>query len=198
MSGSTESNERLEFLRELEELQKFLNSTTNENVDDVLKDLGINLEELERGMTESLVPKIELKYVGDSELSYNYVTDSGFDLFSSEEIILEPFGRALVPTGVFLDIPEGFEVQIRSKSGLAINQGLMVLNSPGTIDEGYTGEIKVIIFNTNKDQFKISKGMKVAQAVLSRCLQGRWVDLVKVDSIKSKDRNENGFGSTGI
>lgn len=198
MSGNTESDERMEFLKELEELQKFLNSTTNENVDDVLKDLGINLEELERGMSESLVPKIELKYVGDSELSYNYGTDSGFDLFSSEEIILEPFGRALVPTGVFLDIPEGFEVQIRSKSGLAINQGLMVLNSPGTIDEGYTGEIKVIIFNTNKDQFKINKGMKVAQAVLSRCLQGKWVDLVKVDSIKSKDRNEKGFGSTGI
>lgn len=198
MSGSTESDERLEFLKELEELQKFLNSTTNENVDDVLKDLGINLEELERGMTESLVPKIELKYIGDSELSYNYGTDSGFDLFSSEEIILEPFGRALVPTGIFLDIPEGFEVQIRSKSGLAINQGLMVLNSPGTIDEGYTGEIKVIIFNTNKDQYKINKGMKVAQAVLSRCLQGRWVNLIKVDSIKVKDRNENGFGSTGI
>lgn len=198
MSGDTESTERLEFFKELEELQKFLNSTTNENVDDVLKDLGINLEELERGMSESLLPKIELKYVGDSELSYNYGTDSGFDLYSSEDIVIEPFGRVLVPTGVFLDIPEGFEVQIRSKSGLAINQGLMVLNSPGTIDEGYTGEIKVIIFNTNKEHFKINKGMKVAQAVLSRCLQGRWVDLVKVNSIKSKDRNENGFGSTGI
>ena len=198
MSGNTESDERMEFLKELEELQKFLNSTTNENVDDVLKDLGINLEELEKGMSKSLVPKIELKYIGETDLLYNYGTDSGFDLYSSEEIVIEPFGRALVPTGVFFDIPEGFEVQIRSKSGLAINQGLMVLNSPGTIDEGYTGEIKVIIFNTNKEQFKINKGMKVAQAVLSRCLQGRWVDLVKVDSIKSKDRNENGFGSTGI
>jgi len=198
MSGKTESDERMEFLKELEELQRFLNSTTNENVDDVLKDLGINLEELEKGMSESLVPKIELKYVGEADLSYNYGTDSGFDLYSSEDIVIEPFGRVLVPTGVFFDIPEGFEVQIRSKSGLAINQGLMVLNSPGTIDEGYTGEIKVIIFNTNKEQFKINKGMKVAQAVLSRCLQGRWVDLIKVDSIKPKDRNENGFGSTGI
>ena len=74
----------------------------------------------------------------------------------------------------------------------------MVLNSPGTVDEGYTGEIKVIIFNTNQTEFKIDKGMKVAQAVVSRCVTGRWVNLVQVSEINDKDRGNNGFGSTGI
>jgi len=194
----SQDKEKEEFLKELEELQNFLNSTTEENLDDVLKNMGIDLEELERNMNTSMVPKIELKYVGESDLLYNYPTDSGFDLYSTESITIPPFGRSLIPTGVYFDIPEGFEVQIRSKSGLAIKQGLMVLNSPGTIDEGYTGEIKVILFNVNNHEVTINKGMKVAQAVLSRCLQGRWVDLIKVDTIPSKDRNENGFGSTGI
>ena len=194
----SQDKEKEEFLKELEELQNFLNSTTEENLDDVLKNMGIDLEELERNMNTSMVPKIELKYVGESDLLYNYPTDSGFDLYSTESITIPPFGRSLIPTGVYFDIPEGFEVQIRSKSGLSIKQGLMVLNSPGTIDEGYTGEIKVILFNVNNHEVTINKGMKVAQAVLSRCLQGRWVDLIKVDTIPSKDRNENGFGSTGI
>jgi dUTP pyrophosphatase len=194
----SQDKEKEEFLKELEELQNFLNSTNEENLDDVLKNMGINLEELERNMNTSMVPKIELKYVGESDLLYNYPTDSGFDLYSTESITIPPFGRSLIPTGVYFDIPEGFEVQIRSKSGLSIKQGLMVLNSPGTIDEGYTGEIKVILFNVNNHEVTINKGMKVAQAVLSRCLQGRWVDLIKVDTIPSKDRNENGFGSTGI
>jgi dUTP pyrophosphatase len=74
----------------------------------------------------------------------------------------------------------------------------MVLNSPGTVDEGYTGEVKVIMFNTTQHSVMIEKGTKVAQAVLSRCLPGKWVDLVKVDVINNKDRNEKGFGSTGI
>ena len=89
-------------------------------------------------------------------------------------------------------------MQIRSKSGLALNQGLFVLNSPGTIDSGYQGEIKVILFNTTNQSIKIEKGQKVAQAVLCPVLNGNWVDLVEVKDIESKDRNDNGFGSTGI
>jgi dUTP pyrophosphatase len=90
------------------------------------------------------------------------------------------------------------EIQIRTKSGLAINQGLMVLNSPGTIDSGYNGEIKVIIFNVNQNEVQIPKGMKVAQAVLTPVMVGKLVELEEVNEIKEKDRNANGFGSTGI
>jgi dUTP pyrophosphatase len=81
---------------------------------------------------------------------------------------------------------------------LAINQGLFVLNSPGTVDEGYTGEIKVILFNTTKEKIKIQKGQKIAQAVLCPVVSGKWISFVQVDDVNSKDRNENGFGSTGI
>jgi dUTP pyrophosphatase len=129
---------------------------------------------------------------------YNYGGDSGFDLHSVEEITIEPFGRALVPTGISLDIKDGYEIQVRSKSGLALKEGLFVLNSPGTVDASYSGEIKVIIFNTNQQPYTIKKGMKVAQAVLSPVVNGGWVDLEEVKEITDKDRGENGFGSTGI
>jgi dUTP pyrophosphatase len=129
---------------------------------------------------------------------YNYPTDSGFDFYSVEEIVIPAFGRALVPTGLSFDIETGHEIQVRTKSGLAINQGLMVMNSPGTVDFGYTGEIKVIIFNANPHEFTITKGMKVAQGVYCPVANGEWVNLNEVKSIKDKDRNSNGFGSTGI
>jgi dUTP pyrophosphatase len=96
------------------------------------------------------------------------------------------------------DIDDGYEIQIRTKSGLAINQGLMVLNSPGTMDNGYTGECKVPVFNTNQTPFHITTGMKVAQAVLCPVVNGRWVDLQERTEIKEKDRGDNGFGSTGL
>ena len=145
---------------------------------------------------------LELKYqtISPDAVSpkYNYGSDSGFDLHSTEEITIEGFGRVLAPTGLRFDIKDGYEIQVRTKSGLAINQGLMVLNSPGTVDSGYNGEVKVIIFNTNKEPFTITKGMKVGQAVLCPVVNGKWVDLIKVQEIKEKDRNANGFGSTGL
>ena len=119
-------------------------------------------------------------------------------MYSTEEITIESFGRALVPTGLHFDIPDGYEIQVRSKSGLALKQGLMVLNSPGTVDQGYTGEIKVILFNTTKNDIKINKGQKIAQAVVSPVVSGKWIELVKVDNIDDKDRSDNGFGSTGV
>jgi dUTP pyrophosphatase len=107
-------------------------------------------------------------------------------------------GRALVPTGLKFGIPELTEIQIRPKSGLAINQGLTVLNTPGTVDSGYNGEIKVILFNTSSNTCTIKKGMKVAQAVLCPVFSGKFVTLEKVNKIGEKDRGENGFGSTGL
>lgn len=163
---------------------------------EILVSLGIDPYKLE----EDFQPKMNLEYTSENntELSYAYPTDSGFDLYASEEVNLLPFGRALVPTGIRINIPEGYEIQVRSKSGLAINKGLMVLNSPGTVDQGYTGEIKVIIFNASDLSQTIEKGSKIAQAVISMCISGKYVNLKMVDNIQNKDRNENGFGSTGI
>lgn len=193
-------SENINFKDELKVLQDFLSKISNENTneDNILLSEE-DLEELSSEM-DNMYYKVELGYTSKDGrlLNYNYESDSGFDLFSSEQITLEPFGRALVPTGISFNIPEGFEIQIRSKSGLAINQGLMVLNSPGTVDQGYTGEILVIVFNTNNHSVIIEKGMKVAQAVLSSVVSGKFVDLKKVDSLENKERGSNGFGSTGI
>lgn len=193
-------SENINFKDELKVLQDFLSKISNENSneDNILLSEE-DLEELSSEM-DNMYYKVELGYTSKDGklLNYNYESDSGFDLFSSEQITLEPFGRALVPTGISFNIPEGFEIQIRSKSGLAINQGLMVLNSPGTVDQGYTGEILVIVFNTNNHSVIIEKGMKVAQAVLSSVVSGKFVNLKKVDSVENKERGSNGFGSTGI
>lgn len=167
----------------------------------LMSELGIDIEKLENEFEEYGAQKLlEFKRLNDDVKipTYAYPSDSGFDLYSTEEIIIEPFGRALIPTGIALNIPDGYEIQVRSKSGLALNQGLMVLNSPGTVDNGYQVEIKVILFNTNPKSFTIAKNMKVAQAVLCPVLNGKWVNLVERTEFIAKDRHDKGFGSTGI
>lgn len=167
----------------------------------IYEEFGLDMEKLEKDMI-NYNPKLDLKYTklhtDAIEPTYNYEGDSGFDLYSVEEIEVKPFGRVLVPTGLAFDIKDGYEIQVRSKSGLAFNQGLFVLNSPGTVDSGYIGEVKVIIFNTNQESFTIKKGMKVAQGVLSPVVNGKWVNLLKKSQITNKERGDNGFGSTGI
>jgi dUTP pyrophosphatase len=145
--------------------------------------------------------RVPLKYTNvddNKNPEYAYESDSGFDLRSTEEVWVHGNDRKLVPTGLRFDIPDGYEIQVRSKSGLALNQGLMVLNSPGTVDSGYQGEIKVIIFNTTNERIKIEKGQKIAQAVLCPVVNGKWVNLIKVEELGQKDRNDNGFGSTNL
>jgi dUTP pyrophosphatase len=195
--------EELGKLRErLLNLQETFSSDTVEvDYDDILKEMDIDLEDIEQKMVESN-GKLDLPYQilhpDAVHPKYNYGSDSGFDLHSVEDIVIPPFGRALVPSGLSFDIKDGFEIQVRTKSGLAINQGLMVLNSPGTVDNGYTGEIKGIIFNTNPTEVKIPKGMKFGQAVVCPVVNGAWVELNQVDQINKKERGANGFGSTGL
>lgn len=173
-----------------EEYRKELEDMFGMSIDDMNEEAAISM----------LSQDIEIELIHPDAIfpSYNYPSDSGFDLYSVEEITLEPFGRAAVPTGLKFSFNEGYEIQVRTKSGLALNQGLLVANSPGTVDQGYTGEIKVIVFNANPTKFTISKGMKVAQAVLCPVKNGKFVNLLSVDKIGEKDRGENGFGSTGI
>jgi dUTP pyrophosphatase len=184
-------------------LKNFENESFDDKFDyhELLKEYGIDLKKIEDDFI-NYTPKRVLNYVKVNDdvpnPKYNYEGDSGFDLYSTEEISIPPFGRALIPTGLMFDIPDGFEIQVRSKSGLAINQGLFVLNSPGTVDSGYLGMVKVILFNTNGVEVIIKKGMKVGQAVLSPVVNGKWVSLDRVEKIEEKDRNDNGFGSTGL
>jgi dUTP pyrophosphatase len=163
--------------------------------------LGMSIDEMDNDhikMMKTISLGVELIHEDAKVPTYAYPSDSGFDLRSTVEINIPPFGRALVPTGIKLSIPEEHEIQIRPKSGLAINQGLTVLNTPGTVDSGYVGEIKVIVFNTNNETVTVSKGMKIAQAVLCPVVCGKYVSIELMDKVEDKDRMDNGFGSTGL
>ena len=197
-----EMKEQMEMLKNL---QSTMNDVDMSNPEAILESMGIDMESVEDHFNKinfnGEFEKIPLNFINDSENSdpeYAYESDSGFDLRSTEDIWVQANDRKLIPTGLRFDIPLGYEIQVRSKSGLALKQGLMVLNSPGTVDSGYQGEVKVIIFNTTNDRIKIEKGQKIAQAVLCPVMNGKWVNLVKVEEIGSKDRNDKGFGSTGL
>jgi dUTP pyrophosphatase len=128
--------------------------------------------------------------------SYATVGSSGMDIraFISEPLVLQPSERLLVPTGLFVEIPLGYEIQIRPRSGLAIKQGITCLNTPGTIDADYRGEIKVILINLSKEPQTILPGDRIAQMVVQKVEQVQWV---AVDELNESERGSGGFGSTG-
>jgi dUTP pyrophosphatase len=193
---------REEIKKQFQKIQAESGIQSDEDYEKELEEmLGLSFEEMEKEINKSLMTKtIKVELVHENAVfpKYAYPSDSGFDLHATEEVIIGPFGRALVPTGLKVSFDEGYEIQVRPKSGLAIKQGLTVLNTPGTVDQGYTGEIQVIIFNTNNTTVTIPKGMKIGQGVLCPVVQGKYVSFENVQEIDEKDRGNNGFGSTGI
>ena len=127
--------------------------------------------------------------------SYARPGDAGMDLKSAEDAVVEPGARLLVHTGLAMALPEGYEAQVRPRSGLALKHGISVLNTPGTIDEGYRGEVGVILFNTGDTAFKIAKGDRIAQMVIAPVTRAR---IVETDDLGSTERGAGGFGSTGV
>lgn len=188
---------------ELGKMLKQLQGEMGENDVDIEEIHGVNLRELETAFEENNKnPKMDLEYIKIHQDAvspkYNYPSDSGFDLHSTEEGGIPPLSRKLFGTGLKFNIKDGFEMQVRPKSGLALKQGLTVLNTPGTVDSGYDGEVKVILYNSTHDTVYIEKGQKIAQACICPVANGKWINLKEVSEISNKDRGENGFGSTGI
>ena len=128
--------------------------------------------------------------------NYASIASAGMDLRANLDapIVLKSLERTLVSTGLFLEIPIGFEAQIRPRSGLAFKNGLTVLNSPGTIDADYRGEIKIILVNLSNQDFVINNGERVAQMVIAKHEQAEWIE---VEQLLETDRGAGGFGSTG-
>lgn len=128
--------------------------------------------------------------------AYETIASAGLDLRASLEqaITLKPLERTLVPTGLYIELPIGFEAQVRPRSGMAFKYGIGVLNSPGTIDADYRGEIKVILVNLSNETFTIEDGERVAQMVIARHEQAEWIE---VKELNSTERGAGGFGSTG-
>lgn len=129
----------------------------------------------------------------------SYATEqaAGADLMAAidEDIILAPLGRKLVPTGIAIALPSGFEAQVRPRSGLALKNGITLLNTPGTIDADYRGEIKVLLINLGQENFVISRGMRIAQLIIAPVAQVNWQ---QVETLDDTARSSGGFGSTGI
>ena len=120
--------------------------------------------------------------------------DAGFDLYASEDFTLKAHGFGCVPTAISIELPEGYEAQVRPRSGLAAKYGVTVLNAPGTIDAGYRGEVKVILINHGDADFEIAAGMRIAQLIISPVLSARFVE---VRALEESERGEGGFGSSG-
>jgi dUTP pyrophosphatase len=142
---------------------------------------------------------MKIKIINRSKHSlpeYATAASAGMDLRANldQPVLLKPMERQLIPTGLFMELPVGFEAQIRPRSGLAFKHGITVLNSPGTIDADYRGEIKVILVNLSSDSFTINDGERVAQMVIAKHEQAEWLT---VEELVETQRGEGGFGHTG-
>ena len=142
------------------------------------------------------VPIIKFKKLSPQATlpSYAHPGDAGADLVTIDAHTLEPLQRLAIPTGLAVELPQGYELQVRPKSSLALKHGITVLNTPGTVDAGYRGEIKVILINLGQSTFEISPGQRIAQIVIAPVIQA---EFRVVGSLGASQRGEGGFGSTG-
>ncbi len=168
---------------------------------------GIDLEDLENLKIDDLEtfkkPKVQIKFINKSknvDPSYFYEGDSGFDFradLEDEKVLVKKGTRKIIPTGLYFEVPRGYELQVRPRSGLAAKHGITVLNTPGTVDSNYRGEIKIILINLGEEDFTIENGDRIAQGVISSVLDNVWGELKSVESLEESNRQDSGFGSTG-
>ena len=176
-------------LRQLEELQSLMSHI--ESVE------GQNLLNLDFNDF-----KIKTKFTNNSnnpDPEYSKVGDSGFDLraFINEPITLKPLERKLIPTGLKFELSPNTELQVRPRSGMALKYGISVLNTPGTVDEGYRGDVGVIAVNLSNEDYTIQPGERIAQGVIMNVVGQSISELVKTNNLSETERGEGGFGSTG-
>lgn len=148
---------------------------------------------------KKIIIRMKVKIVNKSKNSiplYSTEKSAGMDLRAdlAEPVVLKPLERKLIPTGLFIHLPDGYEAQIRPRSGLAINKGITVLNSPGTIDADYRGEIKIILINLSREDFTVISGDRIAQMIISEYNQVEWDEVAE---LAESERGEGGFGHTG-
>jgi dUTP pyrophosphatase len=197
-----------EILDKLKEYEKLLSvDESDDTIDDQLAEqINLTLDELNNEIYEAQkeeYSKLSVKFINKStneDPKFAYEGDSGFDLRADIEndIVLDPFKRVLVPTGLYFELEKGTEIQVRPRSGLAIKHGITVLNTPGTVDSHYRGEVKVPLINLGEEAYLIQKGDRIAQAVIMPVFGEGRVILKKTDEINETVRGEGGFNSSGI
>jgi len=198
-------NSMKETLKKLQDMSSGLDDKEDESTDEkIFESLGLDLDELKKISEESfdVDNTIDISFRNTTQFEdpkYNHKDDSGFDIRANieDDIVLSSLDRAVIPTGLFFQVHEDYELQIRPRSGLAAKYGITVLNTPGTIDSNYRGEIKVILINLSKEEYTIKRGDRVAQGVIAYVLKERWSTFKKIKKLASTTRNSGGLGSTG-
>ncbi|MBR9699515.1 dUTP diphosphatase [Candidatus Woesearchaeota archaeon] len=139
--------------------------------------------------------ELKIQRISDVTLpSYAHEGDAGMDLYAAHDEILKPGEHKIIKTGIKIAVPVGYEAQVRPKSGLALKHGLSIVNTPGTVDSGYRGEVGVIVINHGKEDFLVKKNIKIAQMIINKIEQA---NLIEVKELDDTARGEGGFGSTG-
>jgi len=177
--------------KELQELQDLMSRIEN-----------FNSEEMSPNIDNDYKMSIETKFTNSSNNSdpeYSKVGDSGFDLraYLTESVTLKPLDRKLIPTGLKFELPPNTELQVRPRSGMALKHGISVLNTPGTVDEGYRGDVGVIAVNLSNEDYTIEPGERIAQGVIMNVIGQNISTLTKTNSLTDTERGDGGFGSTG-
>ena len=189
----------------LKELKKFTREDQKNADIAIFDEVGLDLKRMEKlalETTDSFVKRIEIKFKNDSKLEdpvYQHNEDSGFDFRANidNSITLKPLERKLIPTGLSFEVHPDYELQVRPRSGLALKHGLTVLNTPGTVDSNYRGEVKIILVNLSNENYTVNRGDRIAQGVISYVLKSKWSSLKKVNKLTPTNRGDGGFGSTG-
>ena len=177
--------------KELQELQDLMSRIEN-----------FNSEEMSPNIDNDYKMSIETKFTNSSNNSdpeYSKVGDSGFDLraYLTESVTLKPLDRKLIPTGLKFELPPNTELQVRPRSGMALKHGISVLNTPGTVDEGYRGDVGIIAVNLSNEDYTIEPGERIAQGVIMNVIGQNISTLTKTNSLTDTERGDGGFGSTG-
>jgi dUTP pyrophosphatase len=191
----------------ISELNLLTDNNSNTDTKKMLDNLGVDFEDIKNIQTSPLPkkPTITINFINESnnqDPDYFHEGDSGFDfranLSDDEIVVIKPMERKLIPTGLYFEVPRGYELQVRPRSGLALKNGITVLNTPGTVDSNYRGEVKIILINLGNEDFTVNSGDRIAQGVISPVLDKMWGELNKVSVLNKSNREKGGFGSTGI
>ena len=198
-----DTNELLHMIQTFQNLSKEMNGSVDEElnqyVDELKKVYDINETE---ETTTTFTNKTTTKFINNSnnpDPTYAKEGDSGFDLraFIDEPVTLKPLERKLIPTGLKFELSPNTELQVRPRSGMALKHGISVLNTPGTVDEGYRGDVGIIAVNISNEDYTIEPGERIAQAVIMNVIGHRVSNLEKVETLTETERGDTGYGSSG-
>ena len=198
-----------ELLNKLKEYEELLESTDDDDdslTEDFAKEIEATFDQVGSLILKKQqedFSKLTLKFINKSNNvnpTFANIGDSGFDLRANldESIKLKSLERALIPTGLFFEIDKGFEIQVRPRSGLAIKNGISVVNTPGTVDSHYRGEVKVILINLSNEPFTVNHGDRIAQAVVCPVYGEGKIFIEESDTLSETSRGSDGFGSSGV